>query len=99
MSARDDAYLATQFAMKRHEARVMLRKHMQDRGLLERDGWNIAEVVRQREGKTELVMRPIHLRLPSPDDLECVVAIDDAGSRIESECNGDGAASVPILAR
>ena len=99
MTAKPDALLAVEFSMKRLEARATLRKHMDERGLLEKDGWNISEVLRQREGKTELVMRPSHLRLASPDDLECVVAIDDAGSRIDSNCTEDGAPHQSAFAR
>lgn len=91
MTAKADALLASEFSTRRLEARATLRKHMDERGLFEKDGWNIAEVLRQREGRTELVMRPIHLRLAAPDDLECVVAIDDVGSRIDSTCTEDGA--------
>jgi hypothetical protein len=95
----DDANLAAEFGVKRREARATLRKHMEERGLHARDGWSIAEVVRQRAGTTELVMRPIHLRLPSPDDLECVVTIDEIGSHIDSECVADGGELTPAMVR
>lgn len=99
MTAKADALLAVEFSVKRLEARATLRKHMDERGLLEKDGWKIAEVLRQREGKTELVMRPIHLRLLPPDDLVCIVAIDDVGSQIDSTCTEDGAPLLSAIAR
>ena len=82
-----DESLALHFAAKRDEARAMLRRHMEERGLYERDGWSIVETLRHRDGKTELVLRPIHLRLVPPVDLECVVAIDEPGTRITADCN------------
>ena len=78
--------LTREFVARCEETRLLLRKHMQERGLFERDGWNISETTRFRDGKTELVMRPIHMRLPAPDDLECIVTIDEPGSSIESDC-------------
>ena len=81
-----DSALAAAFAAKCDEARLTLRGHMEARGLLEKDGWRINESIRHRQGRTELVMRPIHLRLDSPDGLECVVTIDEPGHTITAEC-------------
>ena len=81
-----DDVLAAAFAAKRQQARVTLRGRMDRRGLLEKDGWRIDEAIRHREGRTELVLRPIHLRLPMPHDLECIVAIDEPGSNVTSDC-------------
>jgi hypothetical protein len=78
--------LTRQFVARCAETRALLRKHMDERGLFERDGWRISESTRFRDGKSEIVMRPIHLHLPAPDDLECVVTIDEPGSSIGAEC-------------
>jgi hypothetical protein len=34
-----------------------------------------------------LVMRPIHLKLPAPTDLECSCSIDEGGTDISWDCN------------
>lgn len=81
----DDALVAA-FATKRDEARRILRRHMESRGLHEKDGWRINEAIRHRAGVTELVLSPIHLRLPTPEGLECIVAIDEPGSEVTSSC-------------
>ena len=85
--AQRDADLSTQFSVRSKEARASLRTHMEERGLYERDGWKIWEQVRHRDGRTELVLRPIHLHLAAPVDLECVVTIDEPGSSISTDCN------------
>jgi hypothetical protein len=54
------------------------------RGLFERDGWKIVETVRAATGCTELVMRPLHLHKVAPDDLECVVTIDEDTTTVDS---------------
>ena len=82
----DSATLAKVFAAKCDEARDTLRGHMNARGLWERDGWRITETVRHRHGRTELVLRPIHLRLDPPPNLECVVAIEEPGWDISADC-------------
>jgi len=87
MQNSNEGSLTREFVAKREETRAILRGHMDARGLRERDGWRISESIRQRDGRTELVMRPIHLQLPAPDDLECVVAIDEPGSSITTECD------------
>ena len=82
----DDSRLAAAFAAKCEEARATLRAHMERRGLTEKGGWRITESVRHRAGRTEMVLRPIHLRLDPPEDLECVVTIDEPGLGIETRC-------------
>lgn len=84
-----DSTLAAAFAAKCEEARAMLRGHMEARGLFEKDGWRINESIRHRQGRTELVLRPIHLRLNAPEGLECVVGIDEPGHGITSDCQTD----------
>ena len=89
MPHQQDSSLAAAFAAKCEEARRMLRGHMEARGLFEKDGWRINESIRHRQGRTELVLRPIHLRLDAPDGLECVVGIDEPGHKITADCDLD----------
>ncbi len=77
--------LAQSFAERCAHARAYLRSEMDQRGLLEKNGWRIAETIRATGTRTELVMRPIHLYLPNPDGLECIVEIDE-DETIESNC-------------
>ena len=85
--SKDDTALAEAFAAKREEARRKLRDHMHALGLHEKDGWRINESIRHREGRTELVLRPIHMRLDPPRDLEYIVTIDEPGHAISSHCD------------
>ncbi len=73
--------------MRCAEARAALQRHMLEHGLLEKDGWAIYEFVRESDGRTELVMRPIHRELPAPSDFECMCSIDEQGSETKSECS------------
>jgi hypothetical protein len=82
-----DALVFPEFAARCEEARVALRKHMGDRCLHERDGWRIHEFTREVDGRTEIVMRPVHLHLNEPSDLECVCTIDEPGSKVTSDCS------------
>ena len=60
---------------------------MEALGLHERDGWKIAEIVRQRpDGGSELHMCPLHMRLKSPPGVECVVSIDPVEESVETDC-------------
>jgi hypothetical protein len=43
--------------------------------------------MRQANGGTVLVMRPIHMKLPAPTDLECTCSIDETGTDISSDCS------------
>lgn len=85
MDSRDQRLFA-EFAGKCDEARATLRQHMRDRGLHEQDGWMIHEFTRQIEGRTEIVMRPIHRQLDAPSELECTCEIDEPGSHISADC-------------
>ncbi|HUQ27144.1 MAG TPA: hypothetical protein VM051_01040 [Usitatibacter sp.] len=85
MNARDER-LSSEFASQCQEARATLERHMAERGLRERDGWRIYEFTRQVDGRTELVMRPIHSHLNAPSELECACIIDEPGANITSEC-------------
>ena len=77
-----------EFSARCEEARAALRKHMAERELREQDGWRIFEFIREVDGRTELVMRPVHSRLPDPPDLECACIIDEGGSSTSAECRG-----------
>jgi len=82
-----DAVLFPEFAERCEEPRIALWKHMEERGLYDRDGWRIYEFTRKADGRTELVMRPIHPNLSPPLGLECVCTIDEPGSKVSSDCN------------
>ncbi len=72
---------AARFAAHRAEAESRLRHAMEELGLYARDGWKIAEVTREARNGTELVLRPLHLRLDPPKGLECSIWIhEDDGS-------------------
>jgi hypothetical protein len=86
MSSSNDYQVAARFAKACAEARAHLWREMEARGLYERDGWKIVETVRPAMGGTELVMRPLHLRLTAPADLECVVTIDEDTTTVDSSC-------------
>jgi hypothetical protein len=81
----NERHLAQTFAERREQARAFLRREMDQRGLLEKDGWRIAETIRPVGSRTELVMRPVHLHFNAPPDLECIVEIDE-DETIESNC-------------
>lgn len=86
MTPSDDSQAAARFAQACTEARAHLRRQMEERGLHERDGWKIVEAVRQGARGAELVMRPLHLRHTAPDDLECIIAIDEETTAVDSSC-------------
>ena len=81
-----DQELAAAFSAECSAAREHLRRVMASHGLHEREGWRIGESTRHVSGRTELVMRPVHRTLAAPPELECIVSIDEPGSRIESNC-------------
>ena len=81
-----DEILVRQFTAKVSAAREQLLAHMAKCGLRPQDGWRISEELRQSAGKTELVLWPVHRLLEAPEDLRCVVAIDEPGEAIEMEC-------------
>ena len=83
---RRDEDLSRRFALRCSEARAAVRKHMLERGLLEENGWTICEFTRESDGKTELVMRPIHRKLNPPSEFECACIIDTRKLDASSEC-------------
>ena len=86
MTTREE-HLFPEFSARCIEARGRLRRHMEERGLYESDGWKIYEFTRQVDGRTELVMRPLHRTLTAPEGLECVVAIDEPRYHASVECH------------
>lgn len=84
---------AARFAAHRAAAEHQLRREMEALGLHARDGWKIAEVTREARNGTELVLRPLHMRLDPPKGLECSIWIhEDDGSVDTSFAPPDGAA-------
>ena len=86
MDPRRDDNVAHAFASKCDQARDELLKHMRERGLHAEDGWRIDESVRQADGGSVIVMRPIHMRLSAPPDLECSCSVDEPGLNISAQC-------------
>ena len=82
-----DKLISRAFGERCDEARAKLRLHMSELGLHQEDGWSIHESTRQVGGRTEIVMRPLHRRLPAPTDLECLCAVDEPGKNVSSECH------------
>jgi hypothetical protein len=60
---------------------------MDRHGLLEGDGWQIYEFTRQVDGRTELVLRPVHTQLTPPQDLECTCHLDGPTHVPTAECS------------
>lgn len=75
---------AARFAAHRADAERRLRTEMEALGLHARDGWKIAEVMREARNGTELVLRPLHLRLDAPAGLECTVWIHEDDGSVDS---------------
>ena len=81
------ALLSAQFTEKLQQAHSYLRAEMTKLGMLEEDGWKIVEVMRECAGGSELVLRPIHMKLEAPEGLECIVwFIEEPTTRIGAEC-------------
>lgn len=80
------ALLSAKFADKLKQAHAYLRAEMKKLGLLEEDGWRIADVVRECAGGSELVLRPVHSKLEAPEGLECIVWFIEEPARIGAEC-------------
>ena len=78
--------LYPELSAKCEKAREALREHMARRGLLEGNGWKIYEFTRPTHGGTELVLRPVHSALSSPDELECTCRIEEPGAQPVAEC-------------
>jgi hypothetical protein len=85
--------LAHAFAAERERVRAYLWAEMAKLGLREEDGWSILEFTRESAGGTQIVLRPMHLRLTPPEGMECVVGIVETDGRIHGQCNGPDADS------
>ena len=70
--------LATALADERARAERYLWQAMAALGLRENEGWSIVEFTREANGGTEIVLRPLHLHLPTPHGVECVVGVVEA---------------------
>jgi hypothetical protein len=80
--------LAHKLSAERERLRAFLWTEMSKLGLRKEDGWSILESTRESEGGTQFVLRPMHMRLPSPEGLECVVGIIEDDGSIHGECTG-----------
>jgi hypothetical protein len=78
--------VAHEFAAEYEKVRAQLLQRMEERGLHARDGWRIHESIRQVNDGTEIVLRPVHLWLPAPDDLECTCWINEPGTAVSADC-------------
>jgi len=67
------------------EARAHLSREMEKFGLSKALGWRIYETTREGTAGVELVLRPIHLTIASPEGFECVVRVEDTGD-IDGRC-------------
>jgi hypothetical protein len=82
----------------RLRAQDYLWSEMARLGLRRDDGWTIVEFTREARGGTQIVMRPMHLHLPSPEGVECVVAIVEDTAGIQTHCSGPGGADAAVPA-
>jgi hypothetical protein len=80
--------LARALAAERERAQRYLWNEMAKLGLRKEDGWSINESMREDAGGTQIVLRPIHLRLTPPQDLECVVGVVEEDGCITGRCVG-----------
>ena len=90
MGENNIAMLSARFAEKHRQAHAYLREEMEKLGMRETDGWKITEFLRERPGGSELVLRPIHVRLDPPEGLECVVWFLEHPVRVGAECAAAG---------
>jgi hypothetical protein len=85
MENENDQDVAASFMRRCEEARAHLAREMERFGLSKSLGWRIYETTREGSGGVELVLRPIHLSIPSPAGFECVVRVEDSGA-IDGRC-------------
>ena len=83
---RTDHQLSAALSAEIAKAEAHLWAEMAKLGLRREDGWKIMQATREGGGGSEIVLRPIHLRLPAPDGLECVVSIPETGGAVDTEC-------------
>ena len=87
MTSHKDKALAADLAAELARAEAFMWAEMEKLGLRAEDGWTITEITRERAGGSELVLRPMHLRLHAPEGLECVVRIVEKDAAIDRECS------------
>ena len=78
--------IAVTLKTARANAEAFLWAEMARLNLTRADGWSIVEFTRERSGGTEIVMRPMHLTLPSPEGIECVVSVQEDSGDVGSHC-------------
>jgi hypothetical protein len=83
--------LSHALSAERDRLRLYLWDEMAKLGLRKEDGWSILEFTRESAGGTQIVLRPMHMRLPAPEGMECVVGIVEEGGGIHGECTGPDA--------
>jgi hypothetical protein len=83
----DDPSLVKEFREQRAKAEAYLWSEMERLGMYARDGWSIQEFTREREGGSELVLRPLHRVKTAPEGLECVVRIRESAPHVDSHCD------------
>ena len=72
----------------RLRAQDFLWAEMTKLGMRREDGWSIAEFTRETRGGMQILMRPMHMHLPSPERMECVVAFVEETAAIHAQCKG-----------
>lgn len=92
---RKDAMLATILAERLAIAEAHLWAQMESAGMHRRDGWSVMQLTRERDGGSEIVLRPMHMSIPAPPGFECVVWIgEDEDAEIRADC-ADGPVDFP----
>ena len=83
---KSDQELSKELETCRRTAQETLWREMTQLGLFSADGWQLVETTRDRDGRTEIVLRPLHRVLTSPEHLECVVWISNDGEETGTRC-------------
>ena len=92
--SRTDA-LAQALTAERERAARYLWAEMEKLGMRKQDGWSITELTREAKGGTEIVLRPMHMRLKPPEGLECIVGVIEDDGGIHGRCTGPGGKPLP----
>ena len=87
MQDKPDDQMSGEVLARIREAEAFLWAEMRKLGLLEKEGWRIVQSTRDVAGATEIVLRPIHLRKPAPEGLECIVRVHEVERSVDSHCN------------
>ena len=81
-----DEDLSIELTRRCEAARNYMFGEMMRLGLTLEAGWRLADKVRHVEGRSEIVIWPIHTSFPSPDGMECVVSVNESGTEIRNTC-------------